>query len=106
MEQARRDRTEVLRQLRRMLRSKPNDAVKLAFLDKNETDAVDGLDLTLLSEFKRSSSGVAEVKLWDRLKILELLDRLSAPEGGEHAGAELLYQALEQRAEREEVHDP
>lgn len=106
MEQARRDRRAVLRQLRRMLRSKPNDAVKLAFLDKTEADAVDGLDLTLLSEFKRSSSGVAEVKLWDRLKILELLDRLSAPEGGENTGAELLYQALEQRAEREEVHDP
>lgn len=102
MAQERRDREAVLRQLRRMLRGKPNDAVKLAFLGEDETEAVDGLDLTLLSEFKRSSSGVAEVKLWDQLKILELLDRLSAPEGGEDAGAERFFQALDQRAEGEE----
>lgn len=106
MEHARRDRKVILQMLRRMLRSRPNDAVKLAFLDKNQADAVDDLDLTLLSEFKRSSSGVTEVKLWDRLELLELLDRLSAPEDGESAGAERFFRALDARAGGEEEHDP
>lgn len=106
MEQARRDRKAILQTLRRMLRSRPNDAVKLAFLDKNQADAVDDLDLTLLAEFKRSSTGVAEVKLCDRLELLELLDRLSAPEDGESAGAERFFRALDARVGGEEEHDP
>lgn len=107
MEQTRRDRGAVLRQLRRMLRSRPNDAVKLAFLNQTDWETIEGLDLTLLCEFKRSASGVVEVKLQDRLKLLEMLERLSAPAEQEgQTGAELFYQALEHRAEREEVHDP
>ena len=101
MDEERRERQEVLRMLRRMLRSKPNDPVKLAFLDMTEAGAVDGLDLTLLAEFKRSASGAAEVKLWDRPKLLELLHRLSAPEDGESAGAQRFFQALERQAEEE-----
>ena len=106
MEQTRRDRAVVLRQLRRMLRSRPNDTVKLALLEQLNREEIEGLDLTLLCEFKRSASGVVEVKLQDRLKLLEMLERLSAPAEQEgQTGVELFYQALEHRAEREEVHD-
>lgn len=106
MEQAGRDRKVILQMLRRMLRSRPNDAVKLAFLGENEASAVDDLDLTMLAEFKRSANGAAEVKLRDRLELLELLERLSAPEDGESAGAERFFRALEARAGGEKEHDP
>ena len=48
-----------------------NDCVRLA-LDP-DCD-LDSLDLTLLSELKRSEKGVVEVKLCDRLAALEYLD--------------------------------
>ena len=76
-----------------------NDAVKLAYLDQDGLSQIDGLDLRCLTEFKRSSNGAVEVKLTDRVAVLEKLleqqkaeedglgafleamDRLAAPEG-------------------------
>ena len=92
MEQARRDRTEVLRQLRRMLRSKPNDAVKLAFLE--DVDGVEGLDLTGLAEFRRTDKGGVEIRLVDRASILRELAALADSRPGERA--EEFFKALEE----------
>ena len=49
------------------------------------------LDLSLLSEVKRSEKGAVEVKLLDRLKALEMLTALTE-EGGE--GLEEFLRAL------------
>ncbi len=58
-----------------------NDAVKLAYLDQDGLSQIDGLDLRCLTEFKRSSNGAVEVKLTDRVAVLEkLLEQQKAEE--------------------------
>ncbi len=60
-----------------------NDAVKLAYLDQDGLSQIDGLDLRCLTEFKRSSNGAVEVKLTDRVAVLEkLLEQQKAEEDG------------------------
>ncbi len=65
----------IIKQMESLSKAKVNDAVKLAYLQEEQVDLIDGLDLTALTEFKRSNNGVVEVKFMDRLKVLEeLLD--------------------------------
>ena len=42
----------------------------------NEKRAIDGLDLTAMTEFKRAGNGAGEIKFTDRLKALEKLMEL------------------------------
>jgi metal-sulfur cluster biosynthetic enzyme len=66
-------RDELTAQLRRLAFGRANDCVRLVL----DPDApVDQLDLTLLTEVKRSDRGTVEVKLVDRLKAIELLQAL------------------------------
>ena len=74
------DRQKIISDLRRLANSKSNDAVKLAFLTQEDADRIDDLDLRGLVELRRSGNGTVEIKLIDRLKALELLDRLSQRE--------------------------
>ncbi len=72
-------REDVVRRLAELAFGKANDCVKLVLKD----DAVlDRLDLSLLTELKRSDKGAVEVRLVDRLKALEQLAVL-AQAGGE-----------------------
>ena len=71
------DRQEIVKELRRLIRSKNNDAVKLAYLTEEDVDKIDELDLRGLVELKRSGNGAVELKLLNRLQVLEFLDRLS-----------------------------
>ena len=87
-------REEILWELSRVAFGKANDCVKLAM---DEECSVDGLDLTLLAEVKRSKGGVVEVKLVDRLKALELLAELSGRRDAEESP--LLLQLLSGEAE-------
>jgi hypothetical protein len=64
------------KELHRLLHCKSNDAVKLAFLSQEDGARIGRLDLTGLAELKRSEKGAVEVKLIDRIRIIELLDRL------------------------------
>ena len=74
-EKQRRER--LLRQILRLMQAPVNDAVKLAYLQEEETERIDGLDLTALKEFKRSANGVVELKFIDRLEVArQLLERL------------------------------
>lgn len=78
-----------------------NDSVKLAFVDNDHFDSVlDSLDLSLLSEIKRSPNGAVEVKLVDRLKTIELLlKELESPTAPNSLqGAETLFLALDRAA--------
>ena len=96
MERGRKEKKEVLEQMRRIVRSRPNDAVKLAFLDKEQVEEIDGMDLFLLSELKRSGTGGVEVKLSDPLQTMERL--LAVLREGETSPAESFYRALENGA--------
>ena len=75
-------RQEILQELTKVAFGKANDCVKLAM---DDLCPVEGLDLTLLSEVKRSKAGVVEVKLLDRLKALELLDAMVSRQAQEES---------------------
>ena len=61
-----RQREQLIRQVRRLTRARVNDAVKLAYLSGEALEAIDGLDLTAMTE----------IKFTDRLKALEKLMEL------------------------------
>ena len=90
------ERARLLKQMERLARSRGNDAVKLAYLDGENLEALEGLDLAALTEFKRSGSGGVESRLVDRVALLKLLVELS---GTEEEQAEAFFRAWEQKAE-------
>lgn len=67
---------------------RPNDCVRLAL---GEVDRLDELDLSLLAEVRRSDKGAVEVKLVDRM---EVMDRLLELAGKEEDGATDFLQAI------------
>ena len=81
-------RADVARKLAELAYGRANDCATLV-LDPG-ADA-GKLDLSLLSEVKRSEKGAVEVKLLDRLKALDMLTALTE-EGGE--GMEEFLRAL------------
>lgn len=90
-------RDEVLRQIEALAASPVNDAVRLAFLSEEELPALDGLDLSAITEFKRNPNGSVELKFIDRLAALQwLMER-----AGEDPRAEKLYEALNAAAGQE-----
>ena len=68
------DRQDVIRRLAELAFGKVNDCVRLVLEDSPDLQA---LDLSLLSEVRRSDKGGVEVKLIDRLRILEQLTRMT-----------------------------
>ena len=82
-------RQDVARRLAELAFGEANDCVKLVL--EQETD-LDSLDLSLLSEVKRNDKGTVEVKLIDRLQVLE---QLAALAGKEEAGLSALLDALQ-----------
>ena len=88
-------REDVTRRLAELAFGQPNDCVRLAL---EEMPDLKGLDLSLLSEIKRSEKGMVEIKLIDRLKALEQLAQ-SAGEGSD--GVERFLLALQQSAGEE-----
>ena len=75
-------RQEIVKELRRLIKSKNNDAVKLAWLGQEAVQDIDKLDLRGVVELKRSEKGCFEVKFVDKLKALDLLERLCSREDG------------------------
>jgi hypothetical protein len=73
-------RTDVARRLAELAFGKCNDCVRLAM---GEDVAVGKLDLSMLTEFKRSEKGAVEVRLVDRLKALEMLAAMAQEDGGD-----------------------
>lgn len=59
--------------LRRIAFGSVVDAVKLIFSDDGYTADIEGLDLFMVSEIKRSKTGGIEIKFFDRIKALEML---------------------------------
>jgi len=83
------DRRDVIRRLAELAFGKVNDCVRLVLEEQPELER---LDLSLLSEIRRSDKGGMEVKIVDRLRILEQLIQLTG-EGGSEMDA--LLQALQ-----------
>lgn len=81
-------REDVIRRLTELARDRANDCVRLVLEDRPE---IGSLDLDLLSEVRRSDKGGVEVKLIDRLAVLEQLERILQQE---QPGPEALLRAL------------
>ena len=90
--QGRISREDVTRRLAELAFGQPNDCVRLAL---EEMPDLKGLDLSLLSEIKRSEKGMVEIKLIDRLKALE---QLAQAAGQNQEGMEQFLLALQQSA--------
>jgi len=88
-------RDEILRKMCDIAQVRVNDAVRLAYLTGEQTDELADLDLTALTEFKRSPSGAVEIKLADRLAVLEkVLELLNAD--NQSQGEQFLQAFMEQ----------
>ena len=77
---------------------KANDAVKLVFLDPQDKEQIGKLDLSMVSEIKRGSNGAVEVKLLDRIALLELVAKLTAPQTSKGCEAESFFTAMDKAA--------
>ena len=73
-------RRDIQRRLGELAFGRANDCVRLVLEDHPE---VDDLDLSLLSEVKRNDKGTVEVRLIDRLRVLEALSAVVGNEEGE-----------------------
>jgi len=69
-------REELLNYLKQLAEWKNNDVVKLAFLDTEDADKVDGLDLAGVVELKRNANGTFEAKFVDKVRVLGMLREL------------------------------
>ena len=87
----------LLEQMGRLAFARVNDAVKLAFLPEEERDVIGRLDLSALTEFRRSGAGTVEMKFTDRMRALERLLELSGP-GGEERLEQFLRSMEENKA--------
>ncbi len=81
-------RQDVRRMLAELACGKVNDCVRLAL---EESPCLDQLDLRLLAGVKRSESGSVEVRLIDRLRILEQLAEVAEEQA---SGVEQFLSAL------------
>lgn len=92
MAETKNQREELLAEMQKLISARVNDGVKLAYLSEDQMDLIDQLDLTALTEFKRSSNGVVELKFNDRMKAMEQL--LALTEGVEDGKLGALFTAL------------
>lgn len=70
------DEEELIGCLQALARWKNNDVVKLAFLEPEKMDEVDGLDLSGVVELKRNANGTFEAKFVDKVRVLAMLREL------------------------------
>ena len=82
-------RQDVRRMLAELACGKVNDCVRLAL---EEDPCLDNLDLRLLGGVKRNDNGTVEIKLIDRLKILEQLADVAEED---MAGVEVFLRSLQ-----------
>jgi hypothetical protein len=99
-------REDVAARIEKLAFGKANDAVKLVFLDPEQPEQlkeIGKLDLSMVSEVKRGANGSVEVKLLNRIALLELLAQLSAPGVGTEAQdreAESFFLAMDKAASK------
>ena len=82
-------RQDVVRRMAELAFGKANDCVRLVL---EESPQLQELDLSLLSEVRRSDKGGVEIKLIDRLRALEQLSQAAGQDDGD---LESFLQALQ-----------
>ena len=82
-------RQDVARRMAELAFGRANDCVKLVLEQEPELEK---LDLSLLSEVKRSDKGAVEVRLIDRLRVLEQLSQMT---GSDNTQMEAFLSALQ-----------
>ena len=82
----------VIRRLGELAMAPVNDAIKLAFLEDGKD--LEKLDLTGLTEFRRTDKGGIEIRLVDRAAILRDLVVLTDERSGERINE--FFRALEE----------
>jgi len=90
-------REEILRRMWQLANAGAEGAVRLACFPEEEWDGLEELDLDGLTEFKRGSSGVVELKFVDKARLLERL-----LEAADHSGEEQVdrfLRAMEEKGE-------
>ena len=92
--------TDVVNRIGNLAFGKSNDAVKLVFLDPENREQIDKLDLSMVSEVKRGPNGAVEVKLLNRIALLELLAALSPPQQSRGNEAESFFSPMDKAAAR------
>ena len=70
------EKQELIGCLRKLVKWKNNDVVKLAFLGPEEAERVDKLDLSGVVELKRNANGTFEAKFVDKVRVLAMLREL------------------------------
>lgn len=100
--------TGLVRRINELAFGSATDAVKLAFIDPERPELIDGLDLRMVSEVKRGNNGAVEVKLLNRIALLELLAGLLKTDGpaAQGGGAESFFTAMDRAAERLREKEP
>ena len=88
------ERQDVIRRLAELAFGRVNDCVRLVL---EENPDLDTLDLSLLSEVKRSDKGSVEVRLIDRLRVLEQLTQMTRES---QSDLEVFLQALQNGEEK------
>ena len=86
-------REQILRRMWALANAGAPDAVRLACVGQEDWQGLDRLDLDALTEFKRGSNGVIELKFADRARLLERL--LDAVDRGGEEQVERFLQAME-----------
>ena len=89
-------REEILRRMWKLANAGAGDAVRLACYPEEQWGALGKLNLDAVSEFKRGSNGVIEVKFADRGRLLERL-----LEAADHSGEEQVDRFLAAMEDRE-----
>lgn len=90
----------LLEEIRTLAFGRANDAVKLAFLKDEELERIDALDLSELSAVHRLANGTVELKMIDRIKLIELLLTARELENDGGDGGNGLLAALDRAAGR------
>lgn len=95
------ERERIMERLSKIAFGKSNDIVKLVFLDpEKQPEILEELDLTMLSEIKRTSGGAVEIKLVNRLDIIKLLLGEIEPAERENMEAARFFQATNDAAKK------
>ncbi len=89
------DREQIILRMWRLANAGAGDAVRLACFPPEEWSGTDGMDLDALTEFKRGSNGVVELKFADRGRLLERL--LDAVDRSGEDQVDRFLQAMEEQ---------
>lgn len=90
-------REQILKRMWKLANAGAGDAVRLACFPQEEWGTLERMDLDALTEFKRGTNGVIELKFADRGRLLErLLD--AADQSGEEQ-VDRFLRAMEEKGE-------